>query len=330
MMQEIVVLGTGGTIAGRSAQPGQDLDYQAGQIAVADLLAAIPAQAVLGERVLRTQQLGQIDSKDMNAALWQGLLRCCLQLLAQESVAGLVITHGTDTLEETAWLLHCLLPQTKPVVLTCAMRPATALAPDGPQNLLDAITLACQPQAPGVWVLAAGVVHTAKQVSKVHPLRVDAFSSGEAGPAAWVQSGQLRWAYGGSPLVFNGAANRGLRGGTAGGAWPRALARVLAGQAWPAVDIVLSHALADGRVVDALVQSGVQALVVAGTGNGTLHQALEAALQRAVAQGVRVCLTSRCPLGVIQPAAPPRWLQVLDVSPVKARISLMLDLLEQA
>ncbi len=111
-------------------------------------------------------------------------------------MAGIVITHGTDTLEETAWLLPNVLDAAKPVVLTCAMRPATALVPDGPQNLLDAVSLAAEPTARGVLMVAAGVVHGAREVSKVHPLRLDAFESGDTGPLGWVEAGRVRWARG--------------------------------------------------------------------------------------------------------------------------------------
>ena len=147
----IVVLGTGGTIAGTAAQAGDNVGYQAAQLSVQALLDAVPglAQAACGP--LQAEQVAQIDSKDMDVGIWRALAARCAVLLADAQVRGIVITHGTDTLAETAWLLHNLLDTTaKPVVLTCAMRPATALAPDGPQNLLDAVTLAADPSARGV------------------------------------------------------------------------------------------------------------------------------------------------------------------------------------
>jgi L-asparaginase len=228
-------------------------------------------------------------------------------------VAGIVVTHGTDTLEETAWLLHSVLPADKPVVLTCAMRPATALAPDGPQNLLDAVALAAEPSARGVLVAAAGVVHGAREVSKVHPLRLDAFDSGDTGPLGWVEAGRVRWAHGRAP-----AAQAPAHG---------ALAQALEARPWPRVEIVLSHAGADGALVDWLVQGGAAGIVVAATGNGTLHAALEQALARAAAAGVRVRVASRCPQGRMLALQDARWQDADGLSPVKARVSLLLELL---
>ncbi len=142
--KKVVVLGTGGTIAGRASCASDNIGYTAAQVGVADLLASVPGlDAVLAGHRLHSEQVAQVDSKDMGFALWQALASRISDHLAQPDVTGVVITHGTDTLEETAYFLHAVLPlalqNSKPVVLTCAMRPATALSPDGPQNLLDAV-----------------------------------------------------------------------------------------------------------------------------------------------------------------------------------------------
>jgi L-asparaginase len=309
-----VVLGTGGTIAGTSEVAGANVGYTAAQIGVAQLLAAVPGlERAAGGAELAAEQVAQIDSKDMTHAVWARLAARCAALLADASVAGIVVTHGTDTLEETAWLLHSVLPADKPVVLTCAMRPATALAPDGPQNLLDAVALAAEPSARGVLVAAAGVVHGAREVSKVHPLRLDAFDSGDTGPLGWVEAGRVRWAHGRAP-----AAQAPAHG---------ALAQALEARPWPRVEIVLSHAGADGALVDWLVQGGAAGIVVAATGNGTLHAALEQALARAAAAGVRVRVASRCPQGRMLALQDARWQDADGLSPVKARVSLLLELL---
>lgn len=321
MAAGIVVLGTGGTIAGTSDVAGASVGYTAAQLGVGQLLAAVPQLAQAARGPLRAEQVAQIDSKDMGPAVWARLVQRCLVHLADEAVAGLVITHGTDTLEETAWLLHNLLPAHKPVVLTSAMRPATALAPDGPQNLLDAVTLAAQPAACGVLAVAAGVVHGAREVSKVHPLRLDAFASGDGGPLGWVEGGQVRWAHGCAPQVL-APAHAGLAGRLGeGGPWH---------MQWPRVAIVMSHAGVDGSVVDALVGAGFAGLVVAATGNGTLHEALYPALLRAEQAGVAIRLASRCPQGRMLAQADERWADPLGLPPVKARISLMLELMAQA
>ncbi|AVO48106.1 asparaginase [Melaminivora suipulveris] len=318
MAGKIVVLGTGGTIAGTGDAAGASVGYTAAQLGIDQLLAAVPQLAQAARGPLLAEQVAQIDSKDMSHAVWTRLLARCLAHLEDDEVAGIVITHGTDTLEETAWLLHNLLPAHKPVVLTCAMRPATALAPDGPQNLLDAVALAAEPTARGVLMVAAGVVHGAREVTKVHPLRLDAFASHDGGPLGWMEAGRVRWAHGCAPA----------------GQEPRhgALAARLAqgGAQWPRVAIVLSHAGVDGSVVDALVAAAVDGLVAAATGNGTLHETLHAALMRAEQAGVAIRMASRCPQGRMLPQSDLAWADAQGLSPVKARISLMLELMEGA
>lgn len=316
---KIVVLGTGGTIAGTASNAGDNIGYTAAQVGVQQLLDAVPCLAALAGGALVSEQVAQVDSKDMPFEVLLTLAARCAHHLADATVAGLVITHGTDTIEETAWFLHALLDARKPVVLTCAMRPATALVPDGPQNLLDAVAVAATPGARGVVVVAAGAVHGALSVRKVHPYRIDAFDSGEQGPLGWVEEGRLRMAH---AWPVNAALEPDATGGSSEGtAAPSAL------PVWPRVEIVMNHAGADGRVVDLLVADGVAGLVVAATGNGTLHHALEAALLRAQAAGVAVRVTTRCTLGRVL-AKPTDALPVdaQGLSPVKARIALWLEL----
>jgi L-asparaginase len=312
-IKQWVVLGTGGTIAGTAASAADHTGYTAAQVGVAQLMAALPGvDQVLGGDTLLVEQVAQLDSKDMDHATWQALAQRCQHWLAQPDVGGIVITHGTDTLEETAWFLQQVLHSAKPVVLTCAMRPATAMAPDGPQNLLDALTVARHPQAQGVLVVCAGRIHSARDVQKMHPYRLDAFSSGEAGPQGWVEQGQVRWS--GPCQTTESHAHA-----------PQALAQAAAD--WPWVEVLHSHAGADARQVSALVAAGVKGLVVAGTGNGTIHQSLLVALAEAQAQGVTVRLTTRCAQGQIvgQPAA--LALAPLGLNAYKARVSLVLDLM---
>jgi len=325
--QKIMVLGTGGTIAGTAsaldAGTLAQVNYRAAQWGVAQLLAAVPelARAAAGN-LLAAEQIAQIDSKDMTHAVWTRLALRCAGLLADADVTGIVITHGTDTLEETAWFLANVLHADKPVVLPCAMRPATALAADGPQNLLDAVTLAASGSTCGVVVLAAGVIHSAQAVTKVHPLRLDAFDSGDDGPLGWVEAGRIRWAHGHPPLVPPPAHV--------------ALLPNLHAVPWPRVEIIVSHAGADGALVDGLMHSGIQGIVVTATGNGTLHMALEQALRRAAHAGVHICIATRCPLGKMTLPSPaeaeaaPRWQYAVDLSAVKARIRLLLELLQHS
>jgi L-asparaginase len=313
-IKQWVVLGTGGTIAGTATSASDHTGYSAAQLDVGQLLSALPGieQVLSGDR-LEVEQVAQLDSKDMDHATWQALAQRCQHWLAQPDVGGIVVTHGTDTLEETAWFLQQVLHSHKPVVLTCAMRPATALAPDGPQNLLDALTVARDPEAQGLLAVCAGRIHSACDVQKVHPYRLDAFSSGEAGPLGWVEQAQVRWS----------------RSCIAAQPHPRAhQALTQAAADWPWVEVLHSHAGADARRVRALVAAGVKGLVVAGTGNGTVHQSLLTALTEAQAQGVTVRLATRCAEGQIvgRPAVLP--LAPLGLNAYKARVSLVLDLMK--
>ena len=311
--QKIVVLGTGGTIAGTSAQAGDNIGYTAAQVGVEQLLTAVPGLQALAGGALVAEQVAQIDSKDMDGEVWRTLTLRCAHHLNDSEVRGVVITHGTDTLEETAWFLHEVLDAAKPVVLTCAMRPATALTPDGPQNLLDAVATVLAPGATGVLAVAAGEVHGARYVQKVHPYRVNAFSSGDAGPLGWVEESVVRWACNSPVVPVKNAVG--------------AMNNIVSAATWPWVEIVMNHAGASGRAVDALVREGVQGLVVACTGNGTIHHDLEAALVRAQNAGVRVVRSTRCAEGQVLPKPGDALPASRGLSPVKARVDLMLDLL---
>jgi L-asparaginase len=270
------------------------------------------------------EQVAQVDSKDMGFAIWQALAARVGHFLALPEVQGVVITHGTDTLEETAYFLHAVLPPElvgrKPVVLTCAMRPATAMAPDGPQNLMDAFAVALTAGAAGVLAVCAGTLHSAVDVQKVHPYRLDAFSSGDAGPLGFVEENALRltrnWPVASTDIEYVDTKN------------------IAISKQWPRVEIVMNHAGANGAMVDALLSQAaaghpdpVRGIVVAATGNGTVHHELEAALLRAQAAGVQVLRATRCTEGQVLPVPGSSFADSRGLSPVKARIALMLSLL---
>lgn len=322
---KLVILGTGGTIAGRADSQSQGVGYKAGQITVQSLLEAVPdlEQQALGP--VQTQQIAQVDSKDMDWPVWRALLRACTQALEDADTRAVVITHGTDTLEETAWLLHSLLPATKPIVLTCAMRPATALLADGPQNLRDAVTVAASGGRSGVWVVAGGEVHAAAQVQKVHPYRLQAMRSVEGGPQALVEEGRVRW------LVPDAPSSPAAP--STGAMVPATMSSdLLALDELPWVEVVFSGALARASGVDALVAAGVRGIVVAGTGNATVHEGMEAALQRARDRGVWIWRGTRCAEGL--PVASglgtnPAEADLAQLPVAKARIAMMLALAAQ-
>ncbi len=313
MLKKCVVLATGGTIAGWADDPSQAA-YQA---------ASQPVNAVLGDlspgkMVWETEQVAQVDSSAMTPALWLRLQARLRHWLAQPDVAGVIVTHGTDTLEETAFFLHHTLPtQGKPVVLTGAMRAANHPQADGPDNLRAARDWVAQAPASGVWVVMAGQAHHPHGVQKVqtHPANA-AFSSGPAGPFAQWQSDSGNW---------------GLASGPAGAPPPQHLRDTPwpAADAWPWVALVWSYAGADGREVDALMAGAnpPRAWVVAATGAGTLAPLLQDALQRAHQRGALVWRTSRCVWGQGEDWVEPSWAPICPLPPVKARIALQLMLM---
>ena len=317
--QLVVVLGSGGTIAGTARSSDDNIGYRSAQLSVSQLVAAVPA---LAEYAIEAEQVAQIDSKDMSPAVWQRLVQRATFQLNRVEVAGVVITHGTDTMEETAWMLHRVLAPTKPVVLTGAMHPATSLLPDGPQNLLDAVRVATSRQAQGVLVALAGEVHGASDVQKMHSRRLTTFASPHTGPVARIEDGRLEFSR------------------------PCPVGVPMAGEVinqdpalWPWVEILTSHAGATGAAVQALVAAGVRGLVVAGTGNGSVHMALNAALLLAAEQGVQVRVASRCAEGGVMfserfserfsagSEASNQWRSYGALNAAKSRIELMLEIL---
>ncbi len=310
----VVVIGTGGTIAGTAASAQSHVGYTAGSLAAQALVAGVPA---LQGQALEIESLAQMDSCDMDHGTWLKLAHAVQRHLARPEVAGVVITHGTDTLEETATFLHLTLHANKPVVLTAAMRPSTAPSPDGPQNLVDALTVARTPGARGVVAVMGGQVWAGSELRKVHGYRLDAFSAGDAPPLAVLQDGQV--------LVYR--------------PWPDGQAKwptVLSSNPtqWPTVDIVTSHAGARGQTLDALVQAGARGIVIAGTGNGSVHASLLAAAHRAQVMGVVVQRASRCLTGgvvVAQVGARPDALPSAgSLTPAQARVQLLVELVAAA
>ena len=315
-LPRIAVLATGGTIAGSAADASQTSGYQAGVVGVDKLLAAVPALASVAH--IEAQQVASIDSKDLEASLWTTLAARIAALAAREDIDGIVVTHGTDTLEETAYALHLTVKTPKPVVMTAAMRPSSALSADGPLNLLGAVTVAASHSARGQGVLVAfnNRIHSARDVVKTSTYAVDAFQSPELGALGWVQDGRVEFAR---------TVTRAHTTGTP----------FVAGAAWPVVEIVTSYASASRTAVDALVAAGVHGIVVAGTGNGSIHASVQAALADARAHGIAVVRASRVGSGhVMRNGAAPDdalgFVSAGSLNPYKARVLLMLALLAGA
>ena len=272
-LPQVVVLATGGTIAGAAASDVQ-AGYTSGQVGVEQLLAAVPQAKKLA--TLRGEQISNIGSQDMNDEVWLTLARRVNQLTAMADVAGVVITHGTDTIEETAYFLNLVVKSNKPVVLTAAMRPSTALSADGPLNFFNAVAVAADKDSAGrgVLVVVNDWVHGASSLTKTSTTAVQTFMSPLSGLMGTVAYGDVEYLRGpvGKHTVNSVFSLDGVT-------------------SLPRVDIVMAYENMDGALVDAAVAAGAKGVVIAGVGNGNLTKAAVTALAAQAKKGV-VCVRS--------------------------------------
>jgi len=316
----ILVLGTGGTIAGLATDPENPINYKASQLGITDILR----RSGLDNQNLECRDIAKIDSKDMGPVVWRDLLKALSEACDRPDLQAIVITHGTDTLEETAYLLNALGPWKKPLVLTCAMKPANAADADGPGNLRDALALAGLNGIPSVSMVCAGQVHDPLYLQKTRTDQADGFSSGPSGPLGWMVDGQWRPA-----KQLEKAPPK-----TKSDAIP-SLQALLATPAWPRVEWVTNHAGNAGDIVHALLDHRADAsaplrgLVVAATGSGTASLGMEAALASACQAGIRVVICSRPAWGRVVGQHPKAWGSPSALSPAKAWVSLSLALLAE-
>lgn len=304
----IALVATGGTIAGRAASATNTTAYTAGVLTAADLLAAVPGLADIAE--LRAETPFSIDSKDMTPTHWLALAQRVQALVEQSDIDGVVITHGTDTLEETAFFLHLTLATDKPVVFTAAMRPASALSADGPMNLYGAVRVAASGAFRGLGTLVVmnDRVYGARHVTKQHTRAVDAFAAGDGEPLGWANPPTLtrrpaREEHGQIPLATIDAAH-----------WP------------PKVEILYLAAGSSPALLDAVRKLGAAGAVLALPGNGSVPAAWEAAIGAALADGFPLLRASRVTRGAVWPDdSLPALPSAGELPPLKARIALMLD-----
>jgi len=315
-LPRVAVITTGGTIDSLGTDRLDLAAYldNATRLAPGELLAGIaPELATIADvrevpfRRVRAHAITDADLADLVASVRYQLER--------EGVDGVVVTHGTNTLEETAWLLHLVVSGDAPTVITGAMRPASALSGDGPLNLVNAVRLAASPDARGLGALALldDTIHGARDATKSDTMRVSAFRDGASGPLGWVD--------GDGRVIINHVPRRGasLRGRFAS-VDLRALHRV---------DMVMSYQGADGVMVDAAVAAGARGIVSAGTGAGYPTPGEVEALERASEAGVTVVQATRVPGGRVP--APGSlvargWVAASDLPPWKARSLLRLAL----
>lgn len=315
-LPRVTVITTGGTIDSVGADrldlaayldTGVRLEPGALLAGVAVELAAIADVTEVPIRRLRAHAITDVDLAD--------LVDTVRGLFDRDEADGVVITHGTNTLEETAWLLHLVVASDRPVVLTGAMRPALALSADGPLNLVNAVRVAASPQGRklGLLVVLDDTIHGARDVTKSDTLRVSAFRDGASGPLGWVD--------GDGQIVLSHLP---ARGWSLEGSFTTVDLRAL-----PRVDIVVSYQGADGVLVDAAVAAGARGIVSAGTGAGYPTPVEVEALDRATSSGVVICQASRVGAGRVPrvPSLVARgWIAADDLQPWKARILLRLAL----
>src|SRR3954451_9941933 len=277
----VVVLATGGTIAG-AAESDVQAAYSSGQVGVDQLLNAVPQAKKLAN--MRGEQISNIGSQDMNDQVWIKLATRINELLAQPDVAGVAITHGTDTIEETAYFLNLVIKSKKPVVLTASMRPSTALSADGPLNFFNAVAVAANKDAPGrgVLVVVNDWIHGAASLTKTSTTAVQTFLSPQSGLIGTVAYGQSEF--------FRGPIGK----HTAGSEFSVAGVTTL-----PRVDIVMAYENMDGALIDAAAAAGAKGIVVAGVGNGNLTEAAVKTLAKHAKNGVACVRSSRVTTGVI-------------------------------
>ncbi len=309
------ILGTGGTIAGKGANPLQTAGYKAGELSVQDLLDAAPGLRDIAQ--IEGEQICNVASSAITISIWLQLARRINDIFAHEPhVSGIVVTHGTDTLEETAYFLNLVVKSYKPVIVVGAMRPATAISPDGPMNLINAVRLAASPSAIGQGVLVAmnDEIYSARDVTKTHANQLHTFRSHDLGALGSIDNGIVSFYH------------RPVRKHTLQTEFDVSILPTL-----PRVDVIYAYLGSDGLLVNALVQAGAQGIVVAGAGAGHFSSATRDALKEAVGAGLKVVRSTRVGTGRVLPPAAEYlaeggFIAADSLNPQKARILLMLAL----
>ena len=327
-LPKVYILATGGTIAG-SGSSATNSNYTAGQVAIGTLIDAVPAMKEIAD--IEGEQVVNIGSQDMSNAVWLKLAARVNELLHRNDVDAVVITHGTDTMEETAFFLSLTVKSEKPVVLVGAMRPSTAISADGPANLYNAVVVAASAASKdrGVLVCMNGKVYGADDVTKTNTTSVETFQAPNAGAEGYVNNGEVFYyrpvcADCGKRLhyVHKGAVYTDTRD---------LYFDVSKVKELPKVGIAYGYADAGREVVDAMIEKNYKGIVYAGVGNGNIHKNVFPALEEARKKGILVVRSSRVPTGATTldaevDDAKYGFVASWGLNPQKARILLMLAL----
>ncbi|WP_341923072.1 asparaginase [Polaromonas sp. YR568] len=303
----VVILATGGTIAGAGASALNSATYAAAKVPVDKLLAGLPELANVAN--VRGEQVAQMASESFDNETLMKLGKRVSALVKQADVDGIVITHGTDTLEETAYFLSLVIRTSKPIVVVGSMRPGTALSADGALNLFNAVSVAGSKDAAGKGVLVTmnDEIQSGRDVSKTINIKTEAFKS-QWGPLGMVVEGKNYWFR--APVKRHTAQSE---------------FNIDEFEALAPVDIVYGYGNVPRILVDTVGKSGVKALIHGGTGNGSVANRVVPALQEVRAKGVQVIRSSRVPEGFVlrnaeQPDDKYDWVVAHDLNPQKARI----------
>ncbi|HET9765774.1 MAG TPA: type II asparaginase [Thermoanaerobaculia bacterium] len=311
----ITILATGGTIAGAAAT-GTQAGYTSGAVTIDAMLAAVPGITDLA--TVKGEQISNVGSQDMSFEIMLKLAKRINELLGGGAVDGIVITHGTDTMEETAYFLNLVVKSDKPVVLVGSMRPSTAVSADGPLNLYNGVAVAADPQAKGRGVLLVmnDWIHGAHSLTKTSTTAVQTFMSPLRGLVGTAAYGKNDW-YSSPPWKHTTGSEFDVKGVTK----------------LPRVDVIFGCADMSPDLIDAAVANGAKGIVIAGVGNGNMNAVSLEAAGRAAKQGVVVVRSSRVATGSVG-----RNVEVKDdelgliasdeLNPQKARILLSLALLK--
>jgi len=318
-LANVTILATGGTIAGTGATSTTTVGYTAATVGVARLIEAVPELKKVAN--VKGEQVFQIASENMNNDNWLKLAKRVNELLAQDDVDGIVITHGTDTIEETAYFLNLVVKSRKPVVIVGAMRPSTAISADGPVNLYNAVTLAGSEEAvgKGVLVVLNDQISGAREVTKTNTANADTFRSWELGFLGYMQDNR--------PYFYRVSTRK----HTVDTEFDVSKLESL-----PQVDIVYGYANMNRIAVDAFVAAGAKAIVHAGVGDGSLARpAVEPALIEARKKGVIIVRSSRVGNGIVARNGEAKddemdYVVSDSLNPQKARILVMLALTKTA